>query len=216
MIGSIPAIILFSGQVSAHGHIFLFCFFAESSHLLGSLSFNGRIFKYHATLSTLSSYCSTFGCRTTKIATSNDWNGITSKKPGTILSMQNVELGQTKVMQIRQRETLNHQGAITHEVCCLAAQYFNFSFNLFLSNCWLLVFCLLQGLAVKSRFSTFFSQRISVNLEFSFSIPSLFQTWNSAFQILVQTWYSAFQIQVYLNSRSETNLELRSWIPGLL
>ena len=25
-------------------------------------------------------------------------------------------------MQIRQRETLNHQGAITHEVCCLAAQ----------------------------------------------------------------------------------------------
>jgi hypothetical protein len=37
--------------------------------------------------------------------------------------MQNVELGQTKVMQIRQRETLNHQGAITHEVCCLAAQF---------------------------------------------------------------------------------------------
>jgi hypothetical protein len=25
-------------------------------------------------------------------------------------------------MQIRQRETLNQQGAITHEVCCLAAQ----------------------------------------------------------------------------------------------
>ena len=31
-------------------------------------------------------------------------------------------LGQTKVMQIRQGETLDHQGAITHEVCCLAAQ----------------------------------------------------------------------------------------------
>ena len=31
-------------------------------------------------------------------------------------------LGQTKVMQICQRETLNHQGAITHEVCRLAAQ----------------------------------------------------------------------------------------------
>ena len=31
-------------------------------------------------------------------------------------------LGQTKVMQIRQRETQNHQRAITHEVCCLAAQ----------------------------------------------------------------------------------------------
>ena len=31
-------------------------------------------------------------------------------------------LGQTKVMQIRQRETQYHQGAITHEVCSLAAQ----------------------------------------------------------------------------------------------
>ena len=31
-------------------------------------------------------------------------------------------LGQTKVMQIRQEETLNHQEVITHEVCCLAAQ----------------------------------------------------------------------------------------------
>ena len=28
-------------------------------------------------------------------------------------------LGQTKVMKIRRGETLNHQGAITHEVCCL-------------------------------------------------------------------------------------------------
>ena len=28
-------------------------------------------------------------------------------------------LGQIKVMQIRQRETQSHQGAITHEVCCL-------------------------------------------------------------------------------------------------
>ena len=43
---------------------------------------------------------------------------------GTVLLMQNVLLGQTKVMQIRQGETLNHQGAITHEVC-LAAQLFN-------------------------------------------------------------------------------------------
>ena len=31
-------------------------------------------------------------------------------------------LGQTKVMQIRQGKSLNHQGAITHEVCCLAAE----------------------------------------------------------------------------------------------
>jgi hypothetical protein len=28
---------------------------------------------------------------TTKIATSNNWNGITSKKPGTVLLMQNVD-----------------------------------------------------------------------------------------------------------------------------
>ena len=34
-------------------------------------------------------------------------------------------LGQTKVMQIRQGETLNHQGAITHEVCCLAATQYH-------------------------------------------------------------------------------------------
>ena len=33
-------------------------------------------------------------------------------------------LGQMQVMQIRQGETLNHQGAITHEVCCLAAQIY--------------------------------------------------------------------------------------------
>jgi hypothetical protein len=32
-------------------------------------------------------------------------------------------LGQRKVLQICQRETQIHQGAIPHEVCCLAAQY---------------------------------------------------------------------------------------------
>ena len=32
-------------------------------------------------------------------------------------------------MQIQQRETQNHQGAITHEVCCLAAQYSTFFEN---------------------------------------------------------------------------------------
>ena len=31
-------------------------------------------------------------------------------------------LDQAKVVLIRQGETLNYQGAITHEVCCLAAQ----------------------------------------------------------------------------------------------
>jgi hypothetical protein len=37
--------------------------------------------------------------------------------------MQNILLGQTKVMQIRQRETLSHQGAIIHEVCFSSAQF---------------------------------------------------------------------------------------------
>jgi hypothetical protein len=38
--------------------------------------------------------------------------------------MQNILLSQTKVMQIRQRETLSHQRAIIHEVCLSSAQYF--------------------------------------------------------------------------------------------
>ena len=49
--------------------------------------------------------------------------------------MQNVDLGHTKVMKIRQRETLNHQGAIIHEVCCCTAQLHSkliiFDFQLF-------------------------------------------------------------------------------------
>ena len=31
-------------------------------------------------------------------------------------------LGQKRVMKIRQGETLSHQGAITHKVCCSSAQ----------------------------------------------------------------------------------------------
>ena len=42
--------------------------------------------------------------------------------PGTVLSMQNILLGQTKVMKIRRRETLSHQRAIIHEVCLSSAQ----------------------------------------------------------------------------------------------
>ena len=33
-------------------------------------------------------------------------------------------LGQTQELQIRQRETPSHQGAITHEICCLSCQLF--------------------------------------------------------------------------------------------
>ena len=36
-----------------------------------------------------------------KIVTSNNRNLVTSKKPGTVLLMQNVDLGHTKVIQIR-------------------------------------------------------------------------------------------------------------------
>ena len=65
-------------------------------------------------------------CRTSQtVVTSNIRNLVTSKGPGTVLSMENVLLGQTKVMQIRQRETLSHQGAIIHEVCCSSAQLSN-------------------------------------------------------------------------------------------
>ena len=50
--------------------------------------------------------------------------------PGTVLLMQNVLLGQKKVMQIRQRETLSHQRAIIHEVCLSSAQLVQNSFFL--------------------------------------------------------------------------------------
>ena len=36
-------------------------------------------------------------------------------------------LGQKRVMQIRQGETLSHQGAITHEVCCSSAQWWKYA-----------------------------------------------------------------------------------------
>ena len=66
-------------------------------------------------------------CRKTKIAKSNNW--LTK-----YLTMQNIDqldgtvsfrelLGQRKVMQIHQGETLSHQGAITHEFCCSSAQF---------------------------------------------------------------------------------------------
>ena len=75
-----------------------------------------------------------------KIVTSNDRNLVTSKKPGTVLLMQNVDLGHTKVIQIRQRETLSHHGAIIHESCCSSAQYFPVKMTLWKkSSCWVKV-----------------------------------------------------------------------------
>ena len=60
--------------------------------------------------------------------TSNDRNLVTSKIPGTVLLMQNgKQNGHTKLIQIRQKETLSHQGAIIHENCCSAAQMIEFS-----------------------------------------------------------------------------------------
>ena len=89
--------------------------------------------------------------------------------------------------------------------------YFNSSFNLFLSNCWLLVFDFLQDSAVKPRFWTFFSVNYCFFAQFKFRpgikfsksrfrpgiklfksrfiwIPGLKQTWN---------WEAEFQ--VYFN-----------------
>ena len=51
------------------------------------------------------------------------YNRILRVVPGTVLLMQSILLGQRKVMQIRQRETLSHQRAIIHEVCLSSAQY---------------------------------------------------------------------------------------------
>ena len=67
-------------------------------------------------------YFGPLSCYINKIVTSNDRNLVTSKKPGTVL-LQIVDLGHTKVMQIRQRETLCHQRAKIHEKYCSAAQY---------------------------------------------------------------------------------------------
>ena len=81
--------------------------------------------------------------------------------------------------------------------------YFNFSFNLFLSNCWLLAFGFLQGSAVKPRFWTFFS----VNYCFFAQQPRIrvgFKTQVFNSQFLTQTDISF--------SRSH----LKFWIPGLL
>ena len=60
-----------------------------------------------------------FSCRTTKIATSNNWltKCLTMKNVDGAVSFREL-LGQKRVMQIRQGESLSHQGAITYEVCC--------------------------------------------------------------------------------------------------
>ena len=45
-------------------------------------------------------------------------------------------LGQSKLMRIHQRETQNHQGAITHEVCFLVAQFHQNFYFLFTYVLW--------------------------------------------------------------------------------
>ena len=94
--------------------------------------------------------------------------------------------------------------------------YFNSSFNLFLSNCWLLVFGFLQDSAVKHRFWTFsqliiaffaqfkfrpgiqlFKHRFRLGIKLSKSrfiwIPGLKQTWN---------WEAEFQVYFNKSNRS--------------
>ena len=82
--------------------------------------------------------------------------------------------------------------------------YFNASFNLFLSNCWLLVFGFLQGSAVKSRVWTYFS----VNYSFFAQEPRIrvfkpgFQNPGFQFPVSNTNWYFIFQVTpVILNSR---------------
>ena len=67
------------------------------------------------------------------LLTFNNWNGITFKKPGTVLLMQNVDLGHTNVMKIRQRETLSHQGAIIHKDCCCTAKQYCITYSILIS-----------------------------------------------------------------------------------
>ena len=70
------------------------------------------------------------------------------------------------------------------------------SFNLFLSNCWLLAFGFLQGSAVKSRFWTFFS----VNCCCFAQQPRIrifkpgFQNPGFQFPVSNTSWYFIFQI----------------------
>ena len=76
--------------------------------------------------------------------------------------------------------------------------YFNFSFHLFLSNCWFSAFGFLQDSAVKPRFWNFFS----VNHYFFAQQPRIrifnlgFQ--NSGFQFPVSNtnWYFIFQVKL--------------------
>ena len=97
--------------------------------------------------------------------------------------------------------------------------YFNFSFNLSLSNCWLLVFDFLQDSAVKPRFWTFFSVNYCFFAQFKFRpgikfSKSRFRPGIKLFKSrfiwipgLKQTWNSNTPGFEKLNSRSEPGFE---------
>ena len=75
--------------------------------------------------------------------------------------------------------------------------YFIFSFDLFLSNCWLLIFGFLQDSVVKSRFWTFFS----VNYCFFAQQPRIrvfkrgFQSPGFLFLVSNTNWSFIFQVK---------------------
>ena len=101
--------------------------------------------------------------------------------------------GQTKVMQIRQGETLNHQGAITHEVCCLAAQQYCDR----LSNKLSCVFILFQNfvslvcsyLIFTVCLSTFYDLRIYLRKKSKLSSNNVFKTKQANFLILTYVYF---------------------------
>ena len=82
--------------------------------------------------------------------------------PGTVLSMQNILLGQRKVMQIRQRETLSHQRAIIHEICLSSAQWSNLSASSISKD----VFVDLLALSLSLSSSQVVSARFQLSLSF--------------------------------------------------
>ena len=80
--------------------------------------------------------------------------------------------------------------------------YFNFNFNLYLSNYWLLVFGVLQGSAVKPRVWTFFS----VNYYFFAQQPRI-KVFNSQFLTQTDISFSRFSNFKVQNGHSRFTLK---------
>ena len=93
--------------------------------------------------------------------------------------------------------------------------YFNFSFNLSLSNCWLLVFDFLQDSAVKPRFWSFFSVNYCFFAQFKFRPGIKFSKSRFIWILgLKEAWKWESEFQVYFNKssiyRAHVNLAIAS------